>query len=130
MLAWRAQHLNITYSIMERVLVSVPPVALAHLGRLDPDRVEPGLVPQGHIEVGLMLLLQVLDRGQVQVVVVVVADHDDVDPGQFVQFARGWGHTFGPHVLGRAATVRKNGVKENVDAVDLHQKTRTKKENR
>lgn len=81
MLAWRAEHFNITLAIMERVLVPVPPVALAHLGRLDPDRVKPRLVPQGYVKVRLVLLLQVLDRSQVQVIVVVVADHDDVDPG-------------------------------------------------
>lgn len=85
------------------------PVALCDF-ILDANRMEPGLVSEGYIEERLVVLLELLDGSQVEMVVVVVADDDNIDARQFIQFAGRRCESFGSCKLAGAASIREYGV--------------------
>lgn len=101
------------------------PVALGD-SVFDANRMEPGLISERHIKEWFMILLQLLDGGQVEMVVMVVADDDDIDARQFVQFARRGCESFGSRQLTGAASVREDWVEQNVHSIHLYQEARTK----
>lgn len=71
---------------------------------------EPGLVSEGYIEERLVVLLKLLDGGQVEMIVMVVTDDDDVDARQFVQFTGRGRESFGSCKLAGTASVREYGI--------------------
>src|SRR4029453_11629348 len=65
------------------ILVAVPPVQL--FDARDPALPEPGLEPERHDEERVMRRGQPRDRPGIEVVVVIVGDHDDVDSRQILE---------------------------------------------
>ena len=100
-------------------LDAVPPVHLDHLG--DPPLPEPLAEPQRHEEPRLVLAGQAVHRRRVEVVIVIVGDHDRVDRREVGEGETRWDEAARPGEADRTRSVTPDGVSQNVDPVELDQ---------